>query len=132
VNNCPRGQTTAAQNALFQNRNNVGANDIVIYFVRSTVPPLNGCSAFPAGEPGSVVTQTASRWTLGHEVGHVLGLNHISGENTNCPPQMPSCCSTPNFTRLMTGCGTSNIIGVPTIVQSEINTMRDSNLARSC
>jgi hypothetical protein len=124
--------TTAQQNQLFQNRNNVGQNEIVVYFVRSLVPALNGCGTFPAGNPGAAVAQIASRWTVAHEVGHVLGLSHISGENTRCPPATPNCCSTPDFTRLMTGCGTGNIPGTPSIVQSEINTMRGSNLASSC
>jgi hypothetical protein len=63
---------------------------------------------------------------MAHEIGHDLGLVHIAGENAQGP------CTTPNFTRLMTGCGTSNIVGTPTIVQSEINTMRSSNLLFPC
>jgi hypothetical protein len=73
----------------------------------------------------AAIAQIASQWTLAHEVGHVLGLSHISGENT-------PACTTPNFTRLMTGCSTSNITGTPTVVQSEINTMRASNLTQTC
>lgn len=133
MNNCPQGQTTTEQNQLFQNRNNVGTNELVVYFVRSTVPAYNGCANFPAGQPGAIVTSGASRWTLAHEIGHVLGLSHISGESTNCPATgPPNCCNTPDFTRLMTGCSTSNITGTPTIVQSEINTMQSSTLARKC
>jgi hypothetical protein len=132
VGQCIRGTTTPQQGQLFQNRNNVAQNEIVVYFVRSLVPAANGCATFPAGNPGAAVAQIASRWTVAHEVGHVLGLNHISGENTNCPPATPQCCSTPDFTRLMTGCGTGNIIGVPNIVQSEIDTMRSSDLTRAC
>jgi len=132
VGQCLKGTTTAQQNQLFQNRNNVAQNEIVVYLVRSLVPAANGCATFPAGSPGASVAQVASRWTTGHEVGHVLGLSHIAGENTNCPTGIPQCCSTPDFTRLMTGCGTSNITGVPTIVQSEIDTMRNSSLAGAC
>jgi hypothetical protein len=132
IGQCVRGTTTSQQNQLFQNRNNVGQNEIVVYLVRSLVPAANGCASSPAGSPGAAVAQIASRWTIGHEVGHVLGLIHISGENTNCPPLTPQCCSTPNFTRLMTGCGTGRITGVPTIIQSEINTMRSSGLTLSC
>lgn len=132
IGNCNLGSITPQQNQLFQNRNNVAENEIVVYFVRSTVPPNNGCGASLPGNPSAAVAQTASRWTTGHEVGHVLGLSHIPGENTNCPPATPQCCSTPNFTRLMTGCGTGNIAGIPTIVQSEINTMKSSGLTRAC
>lgn len=124
IGECRAGTTTSEQNQLFQNRNNVGNNEIVVYFVRSTVPAANGCATHPDGRPGAVIAQIASRWTLAHEVGHVLGLSHISGEG-------PSC-ETPDFTRLMTGCGTSNITGTPTIVHGEIDTMKSSNLTRQC
>ena len=64
VGGCSMGSTTAEQNQLFGNRNSAGPNDVVAYFVRSTVPPYNGCAASPAGQPGAVVAQGASRWTL--------------------------------------------------------------------
>jgi hypothetical protein len=124
IGNCVLGRTTTEQNQLFQNRNNVGNNEIVIYFVRSTVPAANGCASHPNGRPGAVIANIASRWTLAHEVGHVLGLLHISGEG--------NLCQNADFTRLMTGCSTSNIVGTPVIVQSEINAMRNSNLTVQC
>jgi len=34
VGNCTLGSTTVEQDQLFANRNNVGANEIVVYFVR--------------------------------------------------------------------------------------------------
>jgi Metallo-peptidase family M12B Reprolysin-like len=136
VGPCTTGTTTTEQNQLFQNRNNAGANDVVVYFARSVLlnntGALNGCASFPAGSPGAAVAQIASPWTMGHEVGHVLGLNHISGEHTGCPPANPLCCSTPNFTRLMTGCGTGGITGIPTVSQAEINTMRASGFTFQC
>jgi predicted Zn-dependent protease len=107
VGACTMGNTTAEQNQLFGNRNNVGANDVAIYFVRSTVPAFNGCAAHPAGRPSAVVASVASRWTLGHEVGHVLGLSHVN-----------------NNDRLMTGNGTSNITNPPPdLINSEVSTM---------
>src|SRR5438105_3969542 len=49
---CNMGQTpTADQKRLFPNRNNGGIDDIVVYFVRQTIPPLNGCAAFPPDMP---------------------------------------------------------------------------------
>jgi hypothetical protein len=107
VGACVRGQTTAEQNQLFANRNNAGPNDVVVYFVRSTDPPFNGCAAHPDGRPGAVVAQGATQWTFGHEVGHVLGLNHVNDNN-----------------RLMTGNGTANITNPPPdLIASEGNTM---------
>jgi hypothetical protein len=104
------GSVTAEQTQLFANRNNVGTNELSVYFVRSTVPPFNGCAAFPAGRPGAVVAQGATQWTLGHEVGHVLGLAHVN-----------------NNDRLMTGNGTGNITNPPPdLAATEVQTMRNS------
>jgi hypothetical protein len=74
VGDCHLDPITAEQTQLYASR--VGANDIVIYFVRSTNQPFNGCAQHPTGRPGAVVASIASQWTLAHEVGHVLGLAH--------------------------------------------------------
>ena len=108
------GTTTAEQNQLFANRNNAGADDLCVYFVRSTVPPLNGCAAHPGTQWSAVVTSVASQWTLGHECGHVLGLPHVSPTD-----------------RLMMGGGTWGITNPPPdLAQSEIDTMLAHRLVR--
>jgi hypothetical protein len=110
------GSTTTEQEQLFSNRNNVGPNDVVVYFVRSTVPPLNGCASHPPGRPGAVVASIASQWTMAHEVGHVLDLNHVNDNN-----------------RLMTGNGTGNITNPPPdLVPSEVATMQSSPFTVPC
>jgi hypothetical protein len=110
VGTCTMGNTTTEQNQLFGNRNNAWGSDVVVYFVRSTVPAFNGCAAHPAGRPGAVVASVATIWTMAHEVGHVLGLAHVSDNN-----------------RLMTGNGTSNITNPPPdLIATEVNTMRAS------
>jgi hypothetical protein len=116
VGGCTSGSTTPEQNQLFANRNNVGPNDLVAFFVRSTVPPFNGCAAHPAGLPGAVVASIASQFTLAHEMGHVLGLSHVADSN-----------------RLMTGGGTSNITNPPPdLVPSEASSMQSSPLTFPC
>lgn len=125
VGECVRGSVTAEQQLLFANRNNVRLNEIVVYFVRATSPDaLNGCASHPNGRPGAVVTEIASQWTMAHEVGHVLGLNHVANEP----------CSNSSFvpTRLMTGCGTGRLRGAPTLIPSETTIMDSSDLTVDC
>ncbi len=113
VGQCSMGSTTAEQNDLFANREFVGLNEIVVYFVRSTVPAFNGCAAHPNNRPGAVVVRNGTRFTMAHEVGHVLGLSHV---NDN--------------TRLMTGNGTGNItVAVPVLTAAESSTMNSSSLS---
>ena len=109
---CTKGSATEEQKQLFSHRNNVQEHECSVYFVRSTVPPYNGCAAHPDGSPGCVVVRNATIWTLGHEVGHVLGLSHVS-----------------NNDNLMTGNGTANITNPPPDVNPEqISKMDGSNL----
>lgn len=70
------GPVTDEQRDLFSHRNGIGANEVAIYFIRTTNPPANGCASHPAGQPGAVVATNATQWTLAHEVGHVLTLQH--------------------------------------------------------
>lgn len=71
------GPPSEDQEKLFRHRDNVPADDVCIYFVRS-VDGNNGCATHPPGLPGAVVAFNAPRWTLAHEVGHVLGLCHVN------------------------------------------------------
>lgn len=135
VDDC-HGTMSTEQTTLFGHRNQVGEDDIAIYFVRSAMltsgedagSVLNGCASFPEGSPGAVVARIASRWTLAHEVGHVLGLVHIPGEDGDSG----EICSAADTTRLMTGCGTGAITGTPTVSDAEIETINDSALTRPC
>jgi hypothetical protein len=84
VGACPiDAAITAEQGQLFAYRNNVPDNEICVYFVRTMCPPKSGCASrmtmpprFPNGRPSAIIAAAASRWTLAHECGHVLGLPH--------------------------------------------------------
>ena len=116
VGGCTMGSVTAEQTTLYGNRNNVPSGDLTVYFVRSTNPAYNGCAAHPANRPGAVVASVASRWTLAHECGHVLGLRHVDDPpppNPSAPPAL--------LDRLMTGRGTGSITNPPPDLTAQEN-----------
>jgi len=111
------GSPTDEQRSLFSHRAGVGVGDIVVYFVRSTVPALNGCATYPEGASGAVVASGASTWTLAHEVGHVLGLPHCDRPGNRL------------YDRLMTGGSTNRITNPPPDLEgTEGRTIRDNSL----
>lgn len=122
------GTTTSEQNQLFGNRNFAGPNDMVAYFVQATTPnALNGCATHPAGQPGAVITQVASPWTLAHETGHVLGLPHVDDPAPPDPAAPPALLD-----RLMTGRGTWNVQNPPAdIVATEADRMRHDRVTHN-
>jgi hypothetical protein len=121
VKECRQFDMTDQQNELFNNRNNVRDNHIVVYFIKRTIPAYNGCAAYKPNKPSCVIVKDASLWTLAHEVCHVLECGHADNES-NCL-----------FKRLMTTCGTSRIRDPPPdFIQSEINTMTNSSLCENC
>jgi hypothetical protein len=112
---CTMGNTSNEQNTVFQNRNNVGATDLVIYLVRTLATTagngLDGCASHPAGRPGAIIRRApGSAWVLGHEIGHVLDLRHVTDN-----------------TRLMFDQFLGNIVNPPPdIIGAEIRTMQNS------
>ena len=113
VGECRSGVVTHEIEALFENQDDVAEGDVVVYFVHATVPPLNGCAVHPAGKPGAVVASVATRWTLAHEVGHVLGLSHVA-----------------DTTRLMNHMTGPISKSPPDLSPGEVATMRTSRLVR--
>jgi len=118
VGSCLLGSTTTDQNTLFQQRNNAGANDIVVYLCNSLIGGAGnfvGCASHPASQPGCAIVEVdAARWLTSHEVGHVLGLLHVSNTDRLMNPTI----------------GWTNL--PPDLVQSEFQTMLDSSLSIPC
>ncbi|WP_221390548.1 hypothetical protein [Dyadobacter sp. NIV53] len=82
VGGCFMGSPTTDQTTLFQNRNNAGTDDLVVYIVNSLIGGAGnfvGCASHPTGQPGCAVVNINAPWLLAHEIGHVLGLSHVDG-----------------------------------------------------
>jgi hypothetical protein len=99
---------TDDQAELFNVRGDAEPNDLVIYFVRTWVPTQAGCAVHPPDKPGAIIAASfANEWTLAHQLGHLLGLDHVDDVN-----------------RLMTARSTSTIeADVPEILDSEVETI---------
>jgi len=83
---------------LYRHRANVGKNELAIYYLNSTNPPLGGCAKYPGEKAGAVVTYFVYPYTLAHEIGHILSLDHVSnnknlmhkGDIQDPPPNLSS------------------------------------------
>ena len=123
VGACLLGSTTQEQQDLFENRNGVGDNELVVYVVDSLQGGTGnfvGCASSPSGRPGRVVADNINgRWLTAHEVGHVLGLRHVS----TTPTTNSDFLMWPNI-------AWTNV--PPDVTAVEAQTMRSSSLTRPC
>ena len=121
VGACLLGSTTQEQQDLFENRNGVGDNELVVYVVDSLQGGTGnfvGCASSPSGRPGCVVADNINgRWLTAHEVGHVLGLRHVS----TTPTTNSDFLMWPNI-------AWTNV--PPDVTAVEAQTMRSSSLTR--
>jgi hypothetical protein len=77
--NCFQGMAiTDEVDVLFDNLRDDEDCDIIAYYVRSISGGFRGCAAYPTGRPGFTVADSATKFTFAHELGHVLGLSHIT------------------------------------------------------
>jgi Hemopexin len=86
VGSCTRGNPTAEHDLLFAHRNGVPDDELVIYIVQTLEGGrgnLLGCATHPDGQPGAAIVQSNALWLTAHEVGHVLGLFHVTTSSDN-------------------------------------------------
>ena len=120
VGPCLLGQPTDEHDDLFANRNNAASNDLVVYVVDALVGGsgnLVGCATHPDGRPGAAIADNVSaRWLTAHEVGHVLGLRHVTAPSGSADDLMWPNVAWTN--------------PPPNVSSGEASRMRDSNFTR--
>jgi hypothetical protein len=107
VGACTTASLTDEQRTLMGHRNNAGSKDLVVYLVSTLTGGggnFVGCATHPSNQPACAIVQTNSDWLSAHEIGHVLGLNHVASTPatnsdflmwpftnwTNTPPNLSS------------------------------------------
>jgi len=127
---------------LFNNMNNVGTNEIVVYVVRTVYAHGDSQNGWtPPSLPGTILAGGmggASIWTLAHEIGHKLGNCHAEDPmcTDSCPTKTnPATAPLQNclLDRLMTCCSTDNITHPPPdLTQEEVQKMISSGFTFTC
>jgi len=107
------GNATDEQRDIAQFRNGVPDREIVIYVCESLSEAFAGCAVLSdSSKPMAAISvENANYYTMAHEVGHLLGLEHPA---------------VPNRDQLMDRIGHRELLPVRFLVQSEIDKMRNS------
>lgn len=91
------------------------STDVLVYFIRSFKEQLNGCGGHARGRPACTVAESGTRWTVAHELGHVLLGRHFAPVHVN-------------DTRNLMNRTTSTITSMPTLTVRQVAQMRTSRV----
>lgn len=93
------------------------ATDVLVYFVKSFKEQLNGCGGHSKGRPACTVAETGTRWTVAHELCHVLLGSSFA------PVHVVD-------TRNLMNTTTSTITSMPTLTVAQLAQIRKSSACR--
>ena len=74
---CVNDDLTTDQQRLSQLRHQ-DPQVVTVFTTQTMSPPDFGCAAHAPEAPMAVVASTATIWTVAHELGHLLGLGHVT------------------------------------------------------
>ena len=94
------------------------ATDVLVYFIRSFSPQLNGCGGHAAGRPACTVAATGTQWTVAHEIGHVMLGQAFAPVHVN-------------DTRNLMNTTTATITSMPTLTEKQLRQVRASIVCRA-
>ncbi|GAC1420597.1 MAG: hypothetical protein NVSMB6_22310 [Burkholderiaceae bacterium] len=92
--------------------------DVLVYFVKSFKEQLNGCGGHAKGRPACTVAQTGTRWTVAHELGHVLLGSSFAPVHVH-------------DTRNLMNVTTNTITAMPTLTVKQLARMRKSAVCQA-
>ena len=104
-------------NALHARGTTAPTTDVLVYFVKSFKEQLNGCGGHARGRPACTVAETGTRWTVAHELGHVLLGSGFAPVHVG-------------DTRNLMNTTTTTIVGMPTLTVRQLAQMRMSPVCR--
>lgn len=87
--------------------------DVLVYFVKSFKEQLKGCGGHTKDRPACTVAESGTRWTVAHELGHVMLGSGFSPVHVT-------------DTRNLMNTTTATITGVPTLTDKQLARIRAS------
>lgn len=94
------------------------SRDVLVYFIQSFNPQLNGCGGHAPNRPACTVAATGTQWTVAHELCHVLLGSGFAPVHVN-------------DTRNLMNTTTATITSIPSLTEKQLRRMRTNTCCQS-